>query len=84
MIFNDLQKYNENNNKYLLTLMQIKIVFWFSIGKKRDWVVGNGVVVLGGKQLIRIPKLRRLRWYVNDQIYANSTARGRVLIQIRT
>ena len=29
-----MHKYNENNNKYLLTLMQIKIVWWFSMGKE--------------------------------------------------
>ena len=29
--------------------------------------------------LIRIPKLRRLRWYVNDWIYVNTTAKEIVL-----
>ena len=28
-----MQRYNEKNNKYLLTLMQIKILCWFSMGE---------------------------------------------------
>ena len=54
------------------------------MGKEEDKVVGNGVVVLGGEHLIRMLKLRRLRQYVNNQIYVNTTAKGRVLIQRRT
>ena len=42
--------------------MQVKIVCWLSMGKEGDKVVGNGVEVLGGGHLVRIPKLRRLRW----------------------
>ena len=61
MRFNDLQKYIENNNKKLFTLMKIKIVCLYSIGKEGDKVVENGVVVLGGEHLTRMPKLRRLR-----------------------
>ena len=41
--------------------MQIKIVCWFSMGKEKDRVVGNGVVVWGGEHLIRMPKLRHSR-----------------------
>ena len=54
------------------------------MGKEGDKVVGNGVVVSGGEHLIRMPKLRRLIWYVNDPIYVNITSQGRVLIQIWT
>ena len=60
MRFNSLQKYTKRNNKYLLTLMQIKIVRWFLMGEEGDKVVGNGVVVLGGEHLLTMPKLRRL------------------------
>ena len=81
MKFNDLQKCNENNNKYLLTLMQIKIVWWFSMGEDGGKVVVNGVVVLGVDHLIRMLKMRRLRWYIKDHIYVNATSQGRVLIQ---
>ena len=59
--FNNLQKYNENNNKYLLTLIIIKIVFWFSMWNGRGKVVGNGVVVLVGEQLIRMPKTETIK-----------------------
>ena len=37
--------------------MQIKIVCWFLMGREGVKVVGNGVVVLGGDHLIRMPKL---------------------------
>ena len=60
MRFNCLQKNNENNNKYLVTLMQIKMVYWFSMGKEGDKLVGNGVVFLGGEHLINMPKLSQL------------------------
>ena len=33
--------------------------------------------------LIMMPKLRRLRWYVNNRIYAQATAQGLVLVQGR-
>ena len=49
MRFNYLQKYIENNNKSLLTFMQIKIVCWISMGEGVGKVMGNGVVVLGGE-----------------------------------
>ena len=61
MRFNYLKKWNENNNKELLTLMQIKIVYLFSMGEEGGKVVGNGVVVWGGERLIRMTKLRLLR-----------------------
>ena len=41
--------------------MQIKISFWFSMGKEGGKVVRNGVVVLGGEHLMRMLNLRRLR-----------------------
>ena len=64
--------------------MQIKIVCLFSLGKGGGKMVGNLVVVLGGENQITIPKLRRLKWYVKNQIYVNVRAQGQVLIQIRT
>ena len=60
MRFNDLQKYNENNKKntYLDANQNFMLILNVEGGDK---VVGNGVVVLKGEHLIRIPKLRRLR-----------------------
>ena len=52
--------------------------------EKTDKAGGNGVVVLGCENLKRIPKLRRLIQYFNDQSFVNYTAQGQVVIQSRT
>ena len=49
-----------------------------------DKLVDRGEVFWGGEHLIGMPKLRRLIWKVDDQIYVNATDQGQVLIQIWT
>ena len=58
MIFKNITKTITNN---YLPWCKLKYYDHFKWGRVGGKVVGNGVVILGGKHLIKMPKLRRLR-----------------------